>query len=99
MAVFQKLPFKEKGRNVQDAVICLAAIDDLASSGEKVGALVSGDEIFSQEVLDGFCKKLNVSLVLSASCTDDKSRLSSQALKCGVFDARKIRGFGAIRDC
>jgi len=64
MAVFQKLPFKEKGRNFQDAVICLAAIDDLASSGEKVGALVSGDEIFSQEVLDGFCNKLNVSLVL-----------------------------------
>lgn len=62
MAIHQKKPFGDKGKNFQDAVICLAAIDDLASSSEKVGAFVSRDDIFDQELLDDLCKSRNVTM-------------------------------------
>lgn len=64
MAIHHVKPFKEKGRNFQDAVICLAAIDDLASLPEKNGAFVSRDDIFDQETLDVFCKPIGVDLKL-----------------------------------
>ncbi len=64
MAIHHAKPFKEKGKNFQDAVICLAAIDDLASLPEKSGAFVSRDDIFDQKTLDVFCEPLGVYLKL-----------------------------------
>lgn len=78
----QRTPFKEKGRNFQDAVICLAAIDDLVASGDKVGAFVSGDNILSQDVFDGLCKKVGVKVILFDSVDrlyQDLNRLLSAA--------------------
>lgn len=83
MAIHHRVPFKEKGKNFQDAVICLAAIDDLASSFEKVGALVSGDEIFDQDALDVLCKPVDVSLRLFKNLEavySDLSKLLSVAI-------------------
>jgi hypothetical protein len=64
MAIRHAKPFKEKGKNFQDAVICLAAIDDLAALPGKRGALVSRDDIFDQNTVDAFCKPLGVDLKL-----------------------------------
>lgn len=78
----QRTLFKEKGRNFQDAVICLAAIDDLVASGDKVGAFVSGDNILSQDVFDGLCKKVGIKLILFDSVDrlyQDLNRLLSAA--------------------
>ncbi len=64
LAIHHATPFKEKGKNFQDAVISLAAIDDLASLPEKSGAFVSRDDIFDQRTLDAFCEPLGVYLKL-----------------------------------
>jgi hypothetical protein len=74
MAIQRTKPFQEKGKNFQDAVICLAAIDDLVSSLDKTAASVSGDGIFEQRVLDQLCEAHGVKLILFASLqslTDD----------------------------
>jgi hypothetical protein len=74
MAIQRTKPFQEKGKNFQDAVICLTAIDDLVSSSDKAAAFVSSDGIFEQSVLDQLCGAHGVRLILFGSLqtlTDD----------------------------
>jgi hypothetical protein len=74
MAIQRTKPFQEKGKNFQDAVICLTAIDDLVSSSDNTAAFVSSDSIFEQSVLDQLCKTHAVKLILFGSLqslTDD----------------------------
>jgi len=56
MAILRVRPFQEKGKNFQDAVIALAAIDDLVLSSKRAGAFISSDNIFEQSVLDQLCQ-------------------------------------------
>lgn len=51
MAIQQAKPFKEKGKGFQDAVILLTAANHLAKSKHKAGALVSRDDVFTQETV------------------------------------------------
>jgi hypothetical protein len=64
MAIQHRKPFGEKGKNFQDAVICLAAIDDLLASGESVGVFVSEDGGFDQETLNILAHRVGVELQL-----------------------------------
>jgi PIN domain len=74
MAIQRTKPFQEKGKNFQDAVICLTAIDDLVSSSDNKASFVSSDGIFEQSVLDQLCEAHAVKLILFGSLqslTDD----------------------------
>lgn len=67
MAIHRQKPFGDKGKNFQDAVICLAAIDDLVRSGNKAGAFVSRDGIFDQQTLDELSVLGGVRMILFTS--------------------------------
>lgn len=74
MAIQRTKPFQEKGKNFQDVVICLTAIDDLISSSGNTAAFISSDGIFEQSVLDEMCEAHRVRLILFDSLqglTDD----------------------------
>jgi len=90
MAIHKKKPFGEKGKNFQDAVICLAAIDDLVSSSDHVGAFVSRDDIFEQQTLDDLCKRLDVNMRVfkdEVALNDDmRTFLRRQAAKEWIED-------------
>lgn len=76
MAIHKQKPFGDKGKNFQDAVILLSAIDDL-SSAEEDGAFVSRDAIFDQSTIDHLCASGPVSMTLFAdeiALTDDMRR-------------------------
>jgi len=92
MAIQRTKPFQEKGKNFQDAVICLTAIDDLVSSSDKTAAFVSSDGIFEQNVLDQLCEAHGVKLILFASLqslTDDlRKHLDEQQEKKWSDDER-----------
>jgi predicted nucleic acid-binding protein len=96
MAIQKKKPFGDKGRNFQDAVICLAAIDDLVSSLGQVGALVSRDNIFEQQVLDDLCQSQGVTMSLFKSevaLNDDmRTFLKQQAAREWLDDEELARG-------
>jgi hypothetical protein len=62
MAIRHERPFKEKGSGFQDTVICLAAIDHLAASGQKVGAFVTRDGVFDAATVTELAKRKGVSL-------------------------------------
>jgi hypothetical protein len=64
MAIHHRRPFKEKGSGFQDAVICLAAIDHLAASGQKVGALLTRDGVFDAGTISALAKPKGVSLLV-----------------------------------
>jgi PIN domain len=85
MAIQRAKPFQERGKNFQDAVICLTAIDDLVSSSDKTAAFVSGDGIFEQSVLDELCEAHGVRLIFFGSLqalTDDlRKHLDEQQAK------------------
>jgi hypothetical protein len=95
MAIHQRKPFGEKGRNFQDAIICLAAIDDLISSSEKSGAFVSRDGIFEQEMLDGLCRERGITLRLfngeEALNEDLRSFLRRQTVQRWLEDEENAR--------
>jgi len=67
MAIHQTKPFGEKGRNFQDVVICLAAIEDLAVSGVRSGIFVSDDKAFDQATLDVHARSKGLKLKLLES--------------------------------
>jgi len=64
MAIWEAKPFQKKGRNFQDAVICLAGIDDLAKDPTHTGAFLSRDSVFEQESLDALSRPTKVRLLL-----------------------------------
>jgi hypothetical protein len=90
MAIHHKKPFVEKGRNFQDAVICLATVDDLAASSETVGAFVSRDDIFEQKMLDNLCGPHGLTLKLfkgeEALNDDMRSFLREQTVQKWIED-------------
>jgi hypothetical protein len=95
MAIHHKKPFAEKGRNFQDAVICLAAVDDLAGSSESVGAFVSRDDIFEQGMLDSLCEPYGLTLRLfkgEETLNDDmRSYLREQTVQKWIEDEDKAK--------
>ena len=75
LAIQETKPFQRKGKNFQDAVIVLAAIDDLASKPGEVrnplginrvgaGAFLSRDGVFDQQTLDALSRSAKVQLTL-----------------------------------
>lgn len=64
MAIRRERPFKEKGSGFQDTVICLAAIDHLAASGQKIGAFVTRDGVFDKATVEELAQRKGVSLRL-----------------------------------
>jgi hypothetical protein len=64
MAIHHTRPFKEKGSGFQDAVICLAAIDHLAASGQRVGALLTRDGVCDAGTLSALAEPKGVSLLV-----------------------------------
>lgn len=74
-------------------MICLSAIDDLATTSEKKGAFVSGDGIFDESAIDLLCKPMGVSLKLFKnleSLHEDLSRLLSSAALRSWEGERKL---------
>ncbi len=67
MAIRHEKPFGKKGCGFQDAVICLAAVDHLAASGEKVGALITRDGALEERTLQILASQKETSLLLYAS--------------------------------
>src|SRR5882724_10708176 len=64
MAINHQKPFGLEGKNFQDTVILLAAIDDLRDSGLGVGVFVSADGDFDQETVNRLATPAGVELRL-----------------------------------
>lgn len=81
MAINHVKPFGEKGKNFQDVVICLAAIDDLANSGSRTGIFVSADGAFDQAVLNAHTSLLSIEFKLFRSVDDVLDYFKSHLLE------------------
>lgn len=78
MAIRQVKPFQQKGAGFQDAVISLASIDHLAQSGEKTGAFVSRDNVFSEDVLKALAAPIGVQMLLYQDLEELLNALSGE---------------------
>lgn len=81
MAIHRHKPFGEEGKNFQDAVIVLTAIDDLLDAGEKVGAFVSQDGDFDQATIDRLASRAGVRLRLFDGVKPLQDELKTHLLK------------------
>jgi hypothetical protein len=99
MAIRESRPFQKKGRNFQDTVILLAAIDDLAKNPGQTGVFLSKDGVFEQSVVSAHSgpRKVELTLFMEVNQLFEVLRNElSEALK-KVWDAEQVRAVDAVQ--
>jgi hypothetical protein len=99
MAIRELKPFQKKGRNFQDVVILLAAIDELARNSGQRGVFLSRDGVFDQSVMTKHSSLRKVELTLFPEVTQLSDVLKNElgeALK-KVWDIEQAKAVSAVQ--